>query len=823
MKKSKKILSDDESTPDEDNTKGNNNFINLYDSDFDKNNKCNLTFKFLKNIKITNDEKKKNLSKICCTKNYLFISTSNVFSQVRIFNYSNLITFKKNDEAINSLFEVDNNDETNKDKDDSKGVNRSEEEGSHYGDKTYINLCNIYDKSEFFADINEPSNDTMRMWNIKNKQINTYNNINKAYGDLEEIKDDICLVDQDNTNNNNNKLDENNTESLLNSEMNKEGNIKNKNFYSNGEIVDLNSHYLEINNEDTMFKEEYLYYDNFLDNSKNENENKPAGNNKGEGEENKTKNIIDENIRNEELQKNGFYISDDLLEINVDVIKTKTNKTNNLIEYVGEFIDIYSPIILMKKNDNENILSILTYSGSIYNYDISEEVLKGLKEKRINKIELYNNIENYFIQQEANKTSDFSLEDDDGKEVTIPPLSICEPYFINSIKCFDFLPDNKTLVCVGFNKDYFLSFVDCHTGKKIIYNKKIKIQKPSNSSSNDNKDAKNDLPNDNMDDNTSMQINLICDFNYIYVEKETKIFNGELGNFIYIGSSCGYLVFIFISEKFVNFLNILFTNKNVKNGSLFIYDPNLDYTSENNVFNCIVGNIDDVYKLDKNMLYALLDDDDTNKNIFSLDNNNKENVFKRTENNFFSYAFFISKNVKVNSIISLNTKKNDYINLFIALNNGKVLNYIFDIFTFFSTKTPITMSNLSSHLNNNNSDVSKNSINNENSGNNIFIKKSEKLIYDFTGLHKSTTINNIDLFQNSMNNNYHIFINSNIKKVRELSDKNFYITYMMDVHTKKIEILCRHISYIIDSCISPQFYFCLDDNNKVAIFSSLYM
>ncbi|CXI91929.1 conserved Plasmodium protein, unknown function [Plasmodium berghei] len=820
MKKSKKILSDDESIPDEDNTKENNNFINLYDSDFDKNSKCNLKFKFLKNVKIINDEKKKNLSKICCTKNYLFISTSNVVSQVRIFNYSNLITFKK-DEAIISLSEVNNNEEINKDKDDSKSVNNSEEEGSHYDDKTYINLCDIYDKSEFFSDISEPSNDAIQMWNIKNKQINTYNNINKTYGDLMEIKEDAFLIDQDN--NNNNKFDENNTLSLSNSEMYKEGNIKNKNYYSNGEVIDLNSHFLEINNEDTMFKEEYLYYDNFLDNSKNENENKPAWNNKGEDEENKTKNIIEENIRNEELQKNGFYISSDLLEINVDVIKTKTNKTPNLIEYVGEFIDIYSPIILMKKNANENILSILTYSGSIYNYDISEEILKELKEKRINKIELYNNIENYFIQQETNKAPDFSLEDDDGKEVTIPPLSICEPYFINSIKCFDFLPDGKTLVCVGFNKDYFLSFVDCYTGKKIIYNKKIKIQKPSNNRSNDNKDAKNDLPNDNMDDNTSMQINLICDFNYIYVEKEKKTFNGEFGNFVYIGSSCGYLVFIFISEHFVKFLNILLRDKNVKSGSLFIYDPNLDYVLENNVFNCIVGNVDDVYKLDKSMLYALLDDDDTNKNIFSLDNNTKENIFKRTENNFFSYAFFISKNVKVNSIISLNTKKNDYINLFIALNNGKVLNYIFDIFTSFSTKTPITMSNLYSYLNKNNSNVSKNCIHNENSDNNVFIKKSEKLIYDFTGLHKSTTINNIDLYQNIMNNNYHIFINSNVKKIRELSDKNFYITYMMDVHTKKIENLYRHISYIIDSCISPQFYFCLDDNNKVAIFYSLYM
>ncbi|SBT42846.1 conserved Plasmodium protein, unknown function [Plasmodium ovale wallikeri] len=821
-------------------------FLQLYDSDFDTpvSDKPSSLFTFYKNIKINNEEKKKSISKICCTKNFLFISTSSVFSQVRIFNYNNLVNARREDETgMNNLSNIGERKEEEtrcEERIEAENEDRTEGVADYIGDKTLISLYDVYNKNQFFNDMSESDSNTLNVEMVKKmvtrnfcqekkKHFNrrSYSNVkNMQHCDTHERSDQEVTIEGES----------NSTVFLIREGMQQEHMSPSCCYNRDNKPPNTCVHAGLCSNNDTGFKEEYLYYDKFAGIPKRKSGKELIMINKEKVEEEKVrkekeeelkkkKKIEEESIRNEELQKNGCYVNNNLLEINVDVIKRKTVQVNNLLEYIGAFINISSPILLMKKNTRENILSLLTYSGCVYSYDISETSLNKLKEKRIKKIELFNNIENYFLQQEKNGLSGESLEENDGEEATVSPLSVCNSYFTNSIKSFDFLSDDKTLVCVGLNKDYFLSFIDCHSGKRIIYNKKIKIKK-----------CINNVQSSSSMNTSTAHLSLIYDLNYVHVEKEKKIFNGEMGNFIYIGSSCGYLLFIFVSEKFLQCINCLLTSDQVRNGSLFIYDPNADYALSKTLLECVIGNVDDVYKINKDELYALFDDDYnsayTNKNSVSF-GNPKESIFKNVEQNLFSYALYISKKVKINSIISINTNKNQNIHLLVALNDGRLLNFIFHICPFFSPNTAITNMNSNvTHLHKKCSEKSSDQkeLRNGKDCNNHsaivsdtsevnFIKKSEKLTYDFTGLHKLTSITKMNMYQSNFNSNF-IFINSNIKKIREMSDKNFYTTYMLDMCNKKIHILYQHLFYIIDSCVSSYFYFCLDDNNTVAVFSS---
>ncbi|KAI4836753.1 hypothetical protein MKS88_004557 [Plasmodium brasilianum] len=825
-------------------------FLKLYDTDSDINidEKYNSLFKFFKNIKINNEEKKKSLSKICCTKNYLFISTSDIFSQVRIFNYNNLINSRKSekeyDERITSMYESEEHKEDLEKKGKANTKEQGDQNGENYDDETLISLCDIYTKGNYFKEINDSDNDMLSINNVnklfnnvfceekKNFLLNSNykSKIKKAeednykmnYINVKEIIIDDVNGDYDNPTNRFIKRDKNNQQNILSTYRN-----------VNKETINFSSFHELDTDYDAYFKEEYLYYDNFIGISKKKkNEKDPLKitrdmleeekNKREKEEEMKKKKILEEeNLRYEELQKNGYYMNSDLLEINVDVVKRKTTQVNNLIEYIGVFTNISSPIILMKMNNSENILSLLTYSGSVYSYDISETSLKELKEKRVKKIEFFSNIENYFHEMEKNNTLNEFLDDHD-EEATVQPISICNSYFTYSVKCFDFLSDDKTLICVGLNKDYFLSFISTYTGKKIIYNKKIKIKKPS----------KSNMNNVNNMDKANVQLSLIYNFNYIHVDKERKMFNGEMGNFIYLGSSCGYIVFIFISEKLVEFVNNIMNNDQIRDGSVFIYDPDIDYSLAKNFSEYIIGNVEDMYKINKDNLYASCDI--TRRSSMcntSLFGSSSGNIFKNVEDKFFSYAYYITKNVKINSITSLKANKNQIIHLIVALNDGRLLNLLFEIYPGYCSTTSVTNSSCYSVLNQNHAekypDHNKHKNNNNvvyPSGDNYghkFIKKSDKIIYDFTGLHKSTSITKTNFCEDKFQNSF-IFINSNVKKVCEMSDRNFYTTYVLDICDKKIHILYQHLAYIIDSCISSYFYFCLDDNNTIAVFSSSY-
>ncbi|CAI7722356.1 conserved Plasmodium protein, unknown function [Plasmodium vivax] len=857
-------------------------YIKLYDSGseytVDENDE-GPTFAHLKNIKICNEEKKKTLSKICCTKNYLFVGTCSVFSQVRVFNYTNLVNSKKESEDLSSTSVEGYNKRTSEGQ--GKKNKKEEARGQNKHCEAFISLCDIYRKSKFYTAKGDSRNDNMLSIDLFHNSVNR-----KSVKRSNSVQKKVPQGHSPN--------EANVKEVAPKGERSASGNVvkeeREKKKENNPTLINLKDKLmnfnqkglLELSDNEATFREEYLYYDNFagIPPPKKDthpiritNEMREEERNKREKEEEmeKKKKIEEENLRNEQLAKNGCYLNKDMLEINVDVIKRKTIQVNNLLEYIGAFVNVSSPIILMKTNREENILSVLTFGGDVYSYDISEHSLKQLREKRIKKIEFFSNIENYFIEQEKNNTSNEFLEEDFSEEVTASALSLSKSHFTNSVKYFDFLPDDKTLICVGLNKDYFLSFINCQNGKKIIYHKKIKVKKPSHSVAlNSNKMSKD-----------KMLPTLMHDFSYVYVEREKKIFNGEIGNYVYIGSTCGYLVFIFLGDKFLRFVNNLLTSDQVRSGSLFTYHEGTDESEwadeskwadesewAKTVAQCVLGNVDDVYTVRKDELYAFFGDehnvgsgtkmngnDHQGGNVGgnqsgnvggSLSNtanrssdqgappdNPKENIFKEADHNSFSYAFYIAKNVKINSIISLSTHKNDHIHLIVGLNDGRLLDFLFRISPHFTPTSSITSCGyypaLSQNCSEKNSSHNKPPKNGDTEGaadnppspieNIHFIQESEKELYDFTGLHKSSRISKINLYQSGSQHSL-VFINSNVKRIREMSDKKFYTTYVLNVCSKQISILHEHLAYIIDSCVCSHFYFCLDDNNTVAVFAS---
>ncbi|ANQ09821.1 Uncharacterized protein PCOAH_00045880 [Plasmodium coatneyi] len=839
-------------SPSREKTYGHPRFIKLYDSGSEysmDDNDVGPTFAHLKNIRICNEEKKKTLSKICCTKNYLFVGTCSVFSQVRVFNYNNLINSKRESEDMSSIPIGGGNKQTSEGK--SKKNKKEEPRGQNKHGEPFISLCDIYRESKFYTAKRDYSKDNMLSIDLlqnKNnrKNVNRSNSVHKkvhqGHSPNEANSKEIAP-----------KGERNISDNILKEEKKKEK--KTTQIDLKDKLMNFNQKgYLELSDNETTFREEYLYYDNYAGIPPPKkgthpiritNEMREEERNKREKEEEmeKKKKIEEENFRNEQLAKNGCYVNKDMLEINVDVIKRKTTQVNNLLEYMGAFVNVSSPIILMKTNREENILSVLTFIGDVYSYDISEHSLKQLREKRIKKIEFFSNIENYFMEQEKNNTSNEFLEEDFSEEVTASPLSLSKSHFTNSVKYFDFLPDDKTLICVGQNQDYFLSFINCQNGKKIIYNKKIKVKKPSH----------NVVPNANKMNKDKTLPTLMHDFSYVYVDREKKNFNGEIGNFVYIGSSCGFLVFIFLGEKFLRFVNNLLTNEQVRSGSLFTYDEGADEDEWGKIVTqSVLGNVDDVYTVSKDELYALFGDEQnvgSGANMNGIGNlsstahrpidqgtspdNPKENIFKEADHNSFSYALCIAKNVKINSIISLNTHKNENIHLIVGLNDGRLLDFLFHISPHFTpTSSSITRCAYYPFLRQNCSEKESSHNKSQTNGNtecaadnpspvdNIdFIQECEKELYDFTGLHKSSKISKINLYQSS-SQHFLLFINSNVKRIREMSDKKFYTTYVLNMYSKKINILHEHLAYIIDSCVCSHFYFCLDDNNTIAVFDS---
>ncbi|SOV19472.1 conserved Plasmodium protein, unknown function [Plasmodium gaboni] len=876
---------------------------------YNKNNFKNDCFSFFKNIKIVDNDKSV-LSNICCTNNYLFVST---FNKVYIFNFDNILNLIRG-----NANQINNNIINNTTIDNKKSMDEQETDQM---DGIYVNndnsdvlkLKDVYKKNTFFNDEESSSDDDEKntlfemntfyklLKKCYNENVVTQNSIKKFYSNNQQNetknnKEDnnknmnMQIGNSSNSsnpfankkNNDDSVIEINNykskTEELeskiekLKKDLNKNNNNNNKyNYnYNSRNLIHFNNLNIDIFNN-IGFREEYLYYDNYVDSSSNKKKKniKDEEKKKNENDENKKKLqeeeeelkkkkiIEEENNRNEELKKNGFYINNNSLEINIDLLKYKTKQNCPLLEYIGSLKNVSSPILMMKNNKNKSILTILTYNGNVYNYNISENALNYLKERRNEQIDMLTNIEYYLMKKgkidnfmdtgkkdKYNKRKNVSnnmseirgsyynendidqniynydKQDDEEDEFSLCPLSICISYFTFSIKCFDFLFDDKTIICVGSNKDYFLSFINCKNGKQIIYDKKIKIQRPKN----------------------SMNINytLIYDFNFIYVDKEKKQFNGNEGHFVYLGTTCGYLVFIFISEHFYNLVNDLLTNDNVKNNSLFYYDEYYNVNIGQDISQYIIGNVDDIYKIDKKELYTLFDDTENyvnRKNTFFFDNSN-ENIFKNVPQNFFSYAFYISKNAKVNSIISVNTKSNKNIHIIIGLNDGRFINFLFQIcpnISCVTIKNNYSVSN-QNYIQNETHDkliTQQNGINNQENNtyslkenNNMsqidkFITKSEKIIYDFTGLHQASTITKMNFYYQSFFQKYFIFINSNIKKINEMSDKHFYTTYIFDIYRKKIDILYQHLSYIIDSCISSSLYFCLEDNNTISVFSLL--
>ncbi|SOV25250.1 conserved Plasmodium protein, unknown function [Plasmodium sp. DRC-Itaito] len=876
---------------------------------YNKNNFKNDCFSFFKNIKIVDNDKSV-LSNICCTNNYLFVST---FNKVYIFNFDNILNLIRG-----NANQINNNIINNTTIDNKKSMDEQETEQM---DGIYLNndnsdvlkLKDVYKKNTFFNDEESSSDDDQKntlfemntfyklLKKCYNENVVTQNSIKKFYSNNQQNetknnKEDnnknmnMQIGNSSNSrnpfgnkkNNDDSVIEINNykskTEELeikiekLKKDLNKNNNNNNKYNYNYNcrNLIHFNNLNIDIFNN-IGFREEYLYYDNYVDSSSNKKKKniKDEEKKKNENDENKKKVqeeeeelkkkiiIEEENNRNEELKKNGFYINNNSLEINIDLLKYKTKQNCPLLEYIGSLKNVSSPILMMKNNKNKSILTILTYNGNVYNYNISENALNYLKERRNEQIDMLTNIEYYLMKKgkidnfmdtgkkdKYNKRKNVSnnmseirgsyydendidqniynydKQDDEEDEFSLCPLSICISYFTFSIKCFDFLFDDKTIICVGSNKDYFLSFINCKNGKQIIYDKKIKIQRPKN----------------------SMNINytLIYDFNFIYVDKEKKQFNGNEGHFVYLGTTCGYLVFIFISEHFYNLVNDLLTNDNVKNNSLFYYDEYYNVNIGQDISQYVIGNVDDIYKIDKKELYTLFDDTEdyvNKKNTFFFDNSN-ENIFKNVPQNFFSYAFYISKNAKVNSIISVNTKSNKNIHVIIGLNDGRFINFLFQIcpnISCVTIKNNYSVSN-QNYIQNETHDkliTQQNGINNQENNtyslkenNNMspidkFITKSEKMIYDFTGLHQASTIRKMNFYYQSFFQKYFIFINSNIKKINEMSDKHFYTTYIFDIYRKKIDILYQHLSYIIDSCISSSVYFCLEDNNTISVFSLL--
>ncbi|GAB68056.1 hypothetical protein PCYB_126220, partial [Plasmodium cynomolgi strain B] len=837
MKEAKKVGL--KALPNQEKTYDDPRFIKLYDSGseytMDENDE-GPTFAHLKNIKICNEEKKKTLSKICCTKNYLFVGTCSVFNQVRVFNYNNLINSKKESEDLSSIPIVGDNKQTSEGQ--SKKNKKEEPRGLNNHGEAFISLCDIYRKSKFYTAKQDYSKDNMLSIDLFQNKINRKNvkrsnsvhkKVHQGHSTNEANSKEIAP-----------KGERNISDNIVKEEKQKKKENKSTQIDLKDKVMNFNQKgYLELSDNETTFREEYLYYDNFagIPPQKKDihpiritNEMREEERNKREKEEEmeKKKKIDEENLRNEQLAKNGCYLNKDMLEINIDVIKRKTTQVNNLLEYIGAFVNVSSPIIVMKTNREENILSVLTFGGDVYSYDICEHSLKQLREKRIKKIEFFSNIENYFMEQEKNNTSNEFLEEDFSEEVTASALSLSKSHFTNSVKYFDFLPDDKTLICVGQNKDYFLSFINCHNGKKIIYHKKIKVKKLIH----------NVVLNSNKMSKDKMLPTLMHDFSYVYVEREKKNFNGEIGNYVYIGSSCGYLVFIFLGDKFQRFVNNLLTNDQVRSGSLFTYDEGVDenvWADENEwakiVTQSVLGNVDDVYTVRKDELYALYGDehnvgsstkmngngnlsgnvdDNLRGNIGgSLSNtahrpsdqgappdNPKENIFKEADHNSFSYALCIAKNVKINSIISLNTHKNEYIHLIVGLNDGRLLDFLFRISPHFTpTSSSITSCGYYPALSQNCSEKNPSHNKSQRNGNtecaednpssridNInFIQESEKELYDFTGLHKSSRISKINLYQ-SGSQHFLVFINSNVKKIREMSDKKFYTTYVLNMY-----------------------------------------
>ncbi|SOV83458.1 conserved Plasmodium protein, unknown function [Plasmodium sp. gorilla clade G3] len=882
---------------------------------YNKNNYKNDCFSFFRNIKIVNNDKSV-LSNICCTNNYLFVST---FNKVYIFNFDNILNLVRGNENQIS------NHIMNKDIIDNK--KSIDEQETEHMDSIYVNndnsdvikLKDVYNKNTFFNDEESSSDNDEKntqfdmntfykvLKKCYNEDVVIQNSMNKFYFNnqlIEQIKnkeDNNKIMNMqmssnsfaNKKNNDDNIIEKNSYKSKTDELENKIEKLKNElnknpyhnNNYNNNYNNSYNSynsrnlfHFNKLNIDlfnNIGFKEEYLYYDNYVDASSNKkkkyikdedkkNENDENKKKVQEEEELKKKKMIEEeNNRNEELKKNGFYINNNFLEINIDLLKYKTNQNCPLLEYIGSLKNVSSPILMMKNNKNESILAILTYNGNVYNYSISENDLNYLKERRNEQVDMLTNIEYYLmkkgkigkfsdtrkkdqynkrksvsyhmselqgsygnkndIQQKINnKDNDEQDEQDDEEDdFSLSPLSICISYFTFSIKCFDFLFDDRTIICVGSNKDYFLSFINCKNGKQIIYDKKIKIQRPKN--------------------NMNINYTLIYDFNFIYVDKEKKQFNGHEGHFVYLGTACGYLVFIFISEHFYNLVNDLLTNDNVKNHSLFYYDEYYNVNMGPDISQYIIGNADDIYKIDKKQLYTLFDDTEdyvNKKNTFFFENS-KENIFKNVPQNFFSYAFYISKNAKINSIISVNTKSNKNIHIIIGLNDGRCITFIFQIcpniscvtiknnysisnHNYIPNETPDNLITQQNDINNqDNNTYSLKSNNNNLSHIDKFITKSEKIIYDFTGLHQASTITKMNLYYQSFFQKYCILINSNIKKINEMSDKHFYTTYIFDIYRKKIDILYQHLSYIIDSCISSSVYFCLEDNNTISVFSLL--
>ncbi|KYN96119.1 hypothetical protein PGSY75_1453000 [Plasmodium gaboni] len=880
---------------------------------YNKNNFKNDCFSFFKNIKIVDNDKSV-LSNICCTNNYLFVST---FNKVYIFNFDNILNLiRGNANQINNHI-INNTTIDNKKSMDEQETEQMDSIYVNNDNSDVLKLKDVYKKNTFFNDEESSSDDDEKntlfemntfyklLKKCYNENVVTQNSIKKFYSNNQQNetknnKEDnnknmnMQIGNSSNSsnpfgnkkNNDDSVIEINNykskTEELeskiekLKKDLNKKNNNNNNNNnkynynYNSRNLIHFNNLNIDIFNN-IGFREEYLYYDNYVDSSSNKKKKniKDEEKKKNENDENKKKVqeeeeelkkkkiIEEENNRNEELKKNGFYINNNSLEINIDLLKYKTKQNCPLLEYIGSLKNVSSPILMMKNNKNKSILTILTYNGNVYNYNISENALNYLKERRNEQIDMLTNIEYYLMKKgkidnfmdtgkkdKYNKRKNVSnnmseirgsyynendidqniynydKQDDEEDEFSLCPLSICISYFTFSIKCFDFLFDDKTIICVGSNKDYFLSFINCKNGKQIIYDKKIKIQRPKN----------------------SMNINytLIYDFNFIYVDKEKKQFNGNEGHFVYLGTTCGYLVFIFISEHFYNLVNDLLTNDNVKNNSLFYYDEYYNVNIGQDISQYVIGNVDDIYKIDKKELYTLFDDTEdyvNKKNTFFFDNSN-ENIFKNVPQNFFSYAFYISKNAKVNSIISVNTKSNKNIHVIIGLNDGRFINFLFQIcpnISCVTIKNNYSVSN-QNYIQNETHDkltTQQNGINNQENNtyslkenNNMsqidkFITKSEKIIYDFTGLHQASTITKMNFYYQSFFQKYFIFINSNIKKINEMSDKHFYTTYIFDIYRKKIDILYQHLSYIIDSCISSSLYFCLEDNNTISVFSLL--
>ncbi|SOV19551.1 conserved Plasmodium protein, unknown function [Plasmodium sp. gorilla clade G2] len=871
---------------------------------YNKNNYKNDCFSFFRNIKIIDNDKSV-LSNICCTNNYLFVST---YNKVYIFNFDNILNLIRGNENQSNNHIINNTTIDNKKSTDEQETEQMDGIYINNDNSDVLKLKDVYKKNTFFNDEESSSDDDEKntlfemntfyklLKKCYNENVVTQNSIKKFYSNNQHNESKNNKEDNNknmnmqigsnssnpfgNKKNNDDSVIEINdykskTEELenkiekLKKDLNKNNNNNNNKYnynkynYNSRNLIHFNNLNIDIFNN-IGFREEYLYYDNYVDSSSNKKKKniKDEEKKKNENDENKKKVqeeeeelkkkkiIEEENNRNEELKKNGFYINNNSLEINIDLLKYKTKQNCPLLEYIGSLKNVSSPILMMKNNKNKSILTILTYNGSVYNYNISENALNYLKERRNEQIDMLTNIEYYLTKKgktdnfidtgkkdQYNKRKNVSnnmsgiggsyynendidqniynydKQDDEEDEFSLCPLSICISYFTFSIKCFDFLFDDKTIICVGSNKDYFLSFINCKNGKQIIYDKKIKIQRPKN----------------------SMNINytLIYDFNFIYVDKEKKQFNGNEGHFVYLGTTCGYLVFIFISEHFYNLVNDLLTNDNVKNNSLFYYDEYYNVNIGQDISQYIIGNVDDIYKIDKKELYTLFDDTEdyvNRKNTFFFDNS-KENIFKNVPQNFFSYAFYISKNAKVNSIISVNTKSNKNINVIIGLNDGRFINFLFQIcpnISCVTIKNNYSISN-QNFIQNETHDkliTQQNGINNQENNNMMsqidkFITKSEKIIYDFTGLHQASTITKMNFHYQSFFQKYFIFINSNIKKINEMSDKHFYTTYIFDIYRKKIDILYQHLSYIIDSCISSSLYFCLEDNNTISVFSLL--